>query len=236
MADREKSPEEKLLIAYLRGATPVLDRFDAGPHPDSATLTAYCRAELDEETSRRIRLHLFCCDECFKLVEWLEPICEGEKYEQIVQEMAETTMLRKEIPQVVPAMEKGFQKVVAFILRQFQPLPVPPSPAAPFGVVAAEEKAAPLTWELHEEAGVSVGVALTSSKDLVVTLERTRQPVCGAIVILERLGQTGDSVICARGKTDQGGEVNLGALEQFPPPRSGEQYLVKVVLPWLPEA
>jgi len=209
------SKEDELLVKYLHEAAPVLAKakLSPGPHPRSSTLVAYCQGELDEETSQHVRVHLLYCDECFEVVHRLEQICEEE---------------RKGVS--APALE-GLRQVLTVILTRLQRLAAPPAPAEPLALAAAGEEQAPQTWELYEEAGMRVGVSVTSSSQLVVTLESERQPVAGATVTLERVGAEGEIVACACRQTDSNGGVNLGSLEEIPPPRPGERYQVKVVLP-----
>jgi anti-sigma factor RsiW len=212
------SKEDELLVKYLREAAPALAKakLNLGPHPKSSTLAAYCQGELDGETSRHVRVHLLYCDECFEVVHRLEQICEDER-------------------KGVSAPAEGLRQVLTVILTRLQRLAAPPAPAEPLALAAAGEEQAPQTWELYEEAGMRVGVSVTSGAELVVTLESERQPVADATVTLERVGAEGAIVECARGQTDLNGEVNLGLLEEIPPPRPGERYQVKVVLPTAPE-
>jgi hypothetical protein len=206
------SKEDELLVQYLGEAAQVF-KLSLGPHPSSSTLAAYCQGELDDETLRHVRVHLLCCDECFEVVHQLEQICEDE---------------RKGVS--APAL-KGLRQVLTVILTRLQRLAAPPAPAEPLALAAAGEEQAPQTWELYEEAGMRVGVSVTSRSHLVVTLESERQPVAGATVTLERVSAEGAIVECARGQTDLNGEVNLGDLKRFSPPRPDERYQVKVVLP-----
>jgi hypothetical protein len=217
------SKEDKLLVQYLREAASVLvkAKLSLGPHPNSSTLAAYCQGEqgeLDDETLRHVRVHLLYCDECFEVVHQLEQIRDEE---------------RKRV--LAPAPPEGQGRVLTIMLTRLQRLAAPPAPAEPLALAAAGEEEAPQTWELYEEAGMRVGVSVTSRSHLVVTLESERQPVAGATVTLERVGAGGAIVECARGQTDVNGELTFGSLEEIPPPRPGERYQVKVVLPTAPE-
>ncbi len=83
MPDRGQTNDDELLAEFLRDAGPYVLSVGAGPHPSSATLAEYCRDELDDETSRHLRVHLLHCDECFEVVHQLEQVFEREQEESL---------------------------------------------------------------------------------------------------------------------------------------------------------
>jgi hypothetical protein len=205
MASVERSNEDELLTRYLREAAPLLAALGTGPHPESATLTAYCHDELDQEAAGHVRVHLFRCDECFELVHELEQILEREQEEAGIEEAVRPYSRVEDVRYQVAGVERKLKKVLTFVLAQLSPLPVlGPGESVPLAAAPAAGRG---TWVAYAEGDTCIALTLTSSGDLVTTVETRGNPIRGATVALVETDSAGVETDRAVGVTDENGEV-----------------------------
>lgn len=94
--------------------------------------------------------------------------------------------------------------------------------------LAAADHTVARTWEVHEADRVRALVYVTSSGELLLSLEREGHPLQRASVTLAHLDDAGKRLQCIDRKTDRDGVARLGPFKRFPTPPPGHQYRLTV--------
>jgi hypothetical protein len=230
MPSLNRSKEDEMLIAYLREAAPALAGIGAGPHPATAALAAYCRNQVDEETSQHIRDHLFHCEECFAVAHHLEQVYERER-DEVADEVATVAAEGPYVAQPPPAYERAVEKILSFVLTRLQPLAVPLASTEPLGMAAASQDALRFSSETWREGELEVTLSVDADKHLLATCEIGGLPCPGANVLLVEVVPDQTMIVRASGRTNTFGDADLGELDKLNPAARPGQYLIQVRFP-----
>jgi len=204
-----------VLLRYLGEAAAVVPWPEPATHPDADTLVRYLEGELPEADAQALRLHLFRCGRCFAVVSRLEQVPWVDRLPSDVE-------------------RRGVGRPLVFSLKRLWPLVPEPAGEQGLALAAASEAQVRPASEIQMAGSIAVGLAVTSSGDLVAMVgDETAggRPVKGAWVVLEERTPGQRFTVCAEAETDEAGEASLGPARRFAAGPGGPQFRVRVELP-----
>ncbi|MBD3335550.1 MAG: hypothetical protein GF355_08535 [Candidatus Eisenbacteria bacterium] len=218
MYENEKPPKElRWVVDLLERAGRSMKVGRPERHPSSEELTEFVETGLDAEADRALRSHLGRCRDCAELVALLE------------ESMADEAEFRAGLRDESRARET-MPDVVEFLLRRIKRIGMR-GPMGELALAAKGREPAGDSGELIERGSARLGVSEGPGGELVVSMEWSGRPVSGATVSLVETDETGSSIEHDRGVTTATGEATLGPLADYPSPRPGWKYQVRVEMP-----